>query len=51
MSAAAMTTAKKELYELGEVPDLGHVPDQMLAQVIPTGTATCGRDRRGSSSA
>ena len=34
MSAAAMTTAKKSLYELGEVPDLGHVPEQMHAQLI-----------------
>jgi crotonyl-CoA carboxylase/reductase len=33
MSAALMTTAKS-LFELGEMPDLGHVPAQMLAQVI-----------------
>jgi len=34
MSVAVKTTPKKDLYALGEVPDLGHVPEQMLAQVI-----------------
>jgi len=31
---AALVTARKDLYALGEVPDLGHVPARMLAQVI-----------------
>ena len=34
MSAAAMTNAKQDLFDLGDVPDLGHVPARMHAQVI-----------------
>ena len=29
-----MSETKKDLYELGELPPLGHVPDKMYAQVI-----------------
>ena len=32
--SAALMTAKKPLYDLGDVPDLGYVPEKMLAQVI-----------------
>jgi crotonyl-CoA carboxylase/reductase len=32
--SAALMTEKKDLYELGDVPELGHVPERMLAQVI-----------------
>jgi crotonyl-CoA carboxylase/reductase len=34
MMSAALMTSKKDLYELGEVPELGVVPDRMLAQLI-----------------
>ena len=40
MSEPALTTvsggraAKKDLYEIGEIPPLGHVPENMYAWVI-----------------
>lgn len=32
--SAQMVMARKDLYEIGEIPPLGHVPKEMLAQVI-----------------
>src|SRR5436190_16330024 len=32
--SAATASSKKDVYELGEVPDLGVVPSKMIAQVI-----------------
>jgi len=29
-----MSETKKDFYELGELPPLGHIPDKMVAQVI-----------------
>ncbi|MCK5711638.1 MAG: crotonyl-CoA carboxylase/reductase, partial [Hyphomicrobiaceae bacterium] len=34
MGAPALVAAKKDLYEIGEIPPLGHVPKQMYAWVI-----------------
>jgi crotonyl-CoA carboxylase/reductase len=33
-SAPAINTSTKQLYEIGEIPPLGHVPDKMYAWVI-----------------
>src|SRR6476661_10914386 len=34
MVSPAIVSRSQDLYELGDVPELGHVPDKMLAQVI-----------------
>jgi crotonyl-CoA carboxylase/reductase len=34
VEAPAVGTAKKDLYEIGEIPPLGHVPKNMYAWAI-----------------